>query len=227
MIGVCIVSFFLLFGVLVPTQAQSPSVAISLKDIWSAAGGSTSYYRGQNPCDSTDFLGVTCSNGIVTGLSLTGKSLNGTLSPSIGNLTPSLSAKSVAGSLTNLTSLSIYSTQLNGHIPSTIGQLQSLTYLKLSNSMFSGPLPSSMGNLTNLRTLDLSNNTGLNGSINVLQGCTNLTSIGTNLNSFSGEIPPFVFNSSITSAQLSYNKFSYPSNVIFSSPSKLTSLLLG
>ncbi|PRP81701.1 putative receptor-kinase [Planoprotostelium fungivorum] len=225
-----ILCFFFLSAVILPTASQSvdPSQTVdSLKDVWLTASGSTSYYRGQNPCNTTDFLGVTCTNGIVTGLSLTGQSLNGTLSPSIGSVTPSPSAKSIAGSLTNLTSLSVYSTQLNGQIPSTIGQLQSLTYLQLSHSMFSGPLPSSMGNLTNLQTLDLSYNYRLNRSIDVLKGCTNLTSIGTNLNSFSGEIPPFVFNSSITFAQLSYNNFTYPSNVIFSSPSKLTSLYLG
>ncbi|PRP81705.1 putative leucine-rich repeat receptor-like protein kinase [Planoprotostelium fungivorum] len=211
--GFCFLSIFLLSAVISPTAAQDVIVS-SLRDVWLTASGSSDYYRGQNPCNSTDFLGVTCTNSTVTGLSLTGRNLNGMLSPSIGNLT-------------NLTSLSITLTQLNGQIPSTIGQLQNLISLQLANSNFSGPLPSSMGNLTNLQKLDLSYNYRLNGSIDVLQSCTNLTSIGTNINNFTGEIPPFVFNSSITFAQLGYNQFTYPPNVIFPSPSKLTSLYLG
>ncbi|PRP76552.1 putative leucine-rich repeat receptor-like protein kinase [Planoprotostelium fungivorum] len=211
--AVYLLCFFLLSATILPTAAQDVIVS-SLRDVWLTASGSSDYYRGQNPCNSTDFLGVTCTNSTVTGLSLTGRNLNGMLSPSIGNLT-------------NLTSLSITLTQLNGQIPSTIGQLQNLISLQLANSNFSGPLPSSMGNLTNLQKLDLSYNYRLNGSIDVLQSCTNLTSIGTNINNFTGEIPPFVFNSSITFAQLGYNQFTYPPNVIFPSPSKLTSLYLG
>ncbi|PRP73972.1 putative leucine-rich repeat receptor-like protein kinase, partial [Planoprotostelium fungivorum] len=209
---VCLLLIFFLTLVLSPTSAQT--VVDSLRDVWLTAGGSLSYYRGQNPCNTTDFLGVTCTKGTVTGLSLPGtykQILNGTLSPSIGQLT-------------NLTSLNISSTRMNGQIPSTVGQLQSLIYLQLSNSNFNGPLPSSLGNLYNLQTLNVSNNLGLSGSIDVLQGCTNLTSIAVNINNFSGEIPPFVFNSSITVAVLADNRLAYPPNVIFSSPSKLTSI---
>ncbi|PRP81697.1 ERL1b AtERECTA-like receptor S/T protein kinase protein [Planoprotostelium fungivorum] len=209
-------------------QSEGLSTVESLRNVWLTAGGSSDYYKGQNPCNTTDFLGVTCTNDIVTDLSLTGKSLNGTLSPSIGSVGPSsLSSESIAGSLTNLTSLIIASTKLNGQIPSTIGQLKSLTYLHLYDSNFSGPLPSSLGNLSNLQNLDLSYNFQLNGSIDVLQGCTSLTSITLGINSFTGEIPPFIFNSSITYAVLGHNQFTYPPNVIFSSPSKLTALYLG
>ncbi|PRP81699.1 hypothetical protein PROFUN_01206 [Planoprotostelium fungivorum] len=218
---VCLLLIFFLTLVLSPTSAQA--VADSLRDVWLTAGGSTSYYRGQNPCNTTDFLGVTCTKGIVTSLSLTGKSLNGILSSSIGNIHP-LRQLRLIGQLTNLNSLNISSTQMNGQIPPAIGQLQSLIYLQLSHSMFSGPLPSSMGNLYNLRTLNVSNNLRLSGSIDVLQGCTNLTSIAVNFNNFTGEIPPFVFNSSITVAVLADNRLAYPPNVIFSSPSKLTSI---
>ncbi|PRP76556.1 hypothetical protein PROFUN_15033, partial [Planoprotostelium fungivorum] len=189
------------------TIVSAQSVVDDLKDVWATAGGSSNFYVGNDPCNLTDFVGVTCNQGTVTQLSISGSTLNGKISPSIGRLI-------------NLTSLSISSTQLNGHIPSTIGQLKSLTYLKLSSNNFSGPLPSSLGSLHDLQAIDVSYN-GLNGTIDVLQNCTSLTRVTMGVNSFSGEIPPFIFNSSITYAILSYNKFTFPSNVDFSSPSKL------
>ncbi|XAR61759.1 Non-specific serine/threonine protein kinase [Bertholletia excelsa] len=71
--------------------------------------------------------------------------INGTIPPSLGNLT-------------GLKTLYLSHNLLTGSIPSSLGQLSSLSALNLSSNSLTGAIPSSFSALVNLSTLDLSSN---------------------------------------------------------------------
>ena len=75
----------------------------------------------------------------------------GSLSPSIGNLT-------------NLRSLELDKVNLTGSLPAELGRLNRLTYANLELNGFSGTIPSSFAGLVNLEHLVLLNN-GLSGPL--------------------------------------------------------------
>lgn len=81
----------------------------------------------------------------VKALSLSGRKLDGVISPAIGNLS-------------ELRMLDLSSNNLKEGIPEEIGLLTKLEVLKLSDDKLSGELPSSMKNLTSLQELVLANN---------------------------------------------------------------------
>ena len=110
---------------------------------------------GPNWADNTNWLtdeplsewhGVTTDDdGRVTGLSLLGNKLSGSIPPELGNLA-------------SLTWLWLFGNQLSGSIPSELGSLTNLTWLNLGNNRLAGEIPSELGNLTKLKTLDFGNN---------------------------------------------------------------------
>jgi len=55
-------------------------------------------------------------------------------------------------------SLSLWSNQLSGSIPSSLGNLANLGHLNLMDNQLSGSIPSSLGNLANLESLSLGGN---------------------------------------------------------------------
>ncbi|KAG2650166.1 hypothetical protein PVAP13_1NG148738 [Panicum virgatum] len=113
-------------------------------------------------------------------LDLSNNNLNGSVPPSIGNLT-------------KLTYLNLSNKQeiggLSGHIPATIGMLENLETLDLGYNNFAGPIPSSLGNLTRLVHMDLSYNL-LSGRIpHELGMIHSLKLLYLSSNSFNGSIP--------------------------------------
>ena len=92
-----------------------------------------------------DWYGITCSNGSVTELRLSGNSLSGSIPSELGRLT-------------NLTTLDLAFNSLSGSIPSELGSLINLTELNLSDNSLSGSIPPELGSLINLTNLYLNDN---------------------------------------------------------------------
>ncbi|WOG88750.1 hypothetical protein DCAR_0207985 [Daucus carota subsp. sativus] len=119
---------------------------------------------------------VTCSDGSVSALGLPSKSLSGTLSSGIGNLT-------------NLQSLLMQNNAISGSIPASVGKLEKLQTLDLSSNKLHGEIPSSFGDLGNLNYLRLNNNS-LGGTIpESLSRVGGLTLVDLSFNNFSGSLP--------------------------------------
>ncbi len=174
-----------------PTCREIDSLA--LVDFFHAANGNNWYasirWDLNQPIDT--WYGVTLNdNQCVDTLLIKEKDINGTLSPSIGNLSEiqllSLPENNIGGSipssignLTNLTFLSLGDNNFTGIIPSQIGNLSNLTHLGLSHNALVGNIPSEIGNLTNLTLLALSHNQ--------LSGCyaDNLANLCNTLDTFS------------------------------------------
>ncbi|WOL04519.1 receptor protein kinase TMK1-like [Canna indica] len=87
----------------------------------------TASWSGNNSC-SGSWLGISCSNGKTTVINLPNYHLNGTISPSIGNLDA-------------LTQILLGGNNLNGTIPSSLTNLTSLRKLDISSNNISPPVP--------------------------------------------------------------------------------------
>ena len=165
---------------------------------------STNWTMNSTPCDLTyGWLGITCSGGNVTSISLPSNSLTGTIPTEIGNLT-------------GLTTLDLSGNAITGSIPPQIGRMTSLTSLNLSNNLIEGVIPHTIGILSSLTTLNLSNNL-LEGAIPTTLGrLTALTSLMLDNNSLSCHVPLQIVNlSNITNGNinLSGNNIILPSRV--------------
>ncbi|PIA33980.1 hypothetical protein AQUCO_03900096v1 [Aquilegia coerulea] len=115
-----------------------------------------------NSVDPCTWNMIGCSaEGYVISLEMASKSLSGTLSSSIGNLT-------------HLQTMLLQNNQISGPIPPEIGKLSELRTLDLSGNEFVGGIPSSLGRLTHLTYLRLSKNK-LSGQIP--RAVANLTGI--------------------------------------------------
>ena len=167
-----------------------------------------------------DWYGITCLNGSVTELRLSGNSLSGSIPSELGRLTNlttldlafnslSGSIPSELGNLTNLTDLFLDINSLSGNIPSELGNLTNLAYLYLNNNTLTGSIPSELGNLTNLIGLPLYNNS-LTGSIPPeLGNLSMLSSLHLGRNSLSGSIPSELGNlTNLTNLSLDENRLS-------------------
>ncbi len=97
------------------------------------------------------WYGITCTDGLVTGISLRYNNLTGIIPVEIGNLT-------------NLEVLDLSENLLTGAIPSEIGNLIQLRELWIAYNGLGGTIPTEIGNLFNLTVLSFSGNT-LEGSI--------------------------------------------------------------
>ena len=99
-----------------------------------------------------EWAGVeTDESGRVTGLSLSGNNLRGTIHPSIGQLD-------------QLVTLDLGRNWVTGSIPAEVGDLGRLRDLVLSVNALTGPLPSELGALDSLRTLNVAA-TSLSGRV--------------------------------------------------------------
>jgi hypothetical protein len=124
-----------------------------------------------NVCQWT---GITCSQGLVTGIKLNGYAIRGQIPTQFGVITTlqslELGSNLITGSLTSefllplakqLVLLDLSSNQLTGTLPSALGQMSALQTLTLSTNFIDGTIPSQLASLSSknggaLRTADLS-----------------------------------------------------------------------
>ncbi|KAM7252614.1 hypothetical protein ACFE04_008123 [Oxalis oulophora] len=131
------------------------------------------------------WTGIKCSNvtNKVVQLDLSGYSLQGTISPALGNLS-SLLVLDLSknfftgiipreiGSLINLRQLSLSWNALSGNIPNELGSLRQLIYLDLESNKLEGEIPSGIfcNGSSFVEYIDLSNNS-LTGEIPLKNEC--------------------------------------------------------
>lgn len=178
-----------------------------------------------DPC--TNWTGVQCQNGRVTGINVSGlrRTRIGRANPqfavdSLANFTLlqsfNASGFSLPGSIPDwfglrlnvLQVLDLRSCSIIGPIPSSLGNLRTLNSLYLSSNSLTGIISPALGQLSELLVLDLSRNT-LTGSISSGFGSLgNLTKLDLSSNFLSGPIPPSLGNlSSLQYLNLSDNSF--------------------
>ncbi|CAL8997619.1 unnamed protein product [Prunus brigantina] len=117
------------------------------------------YWNSSTDCCS--WAGVSCTDGLVTGLNISGEF-------SVGGIDNS----SVLFDLQHLQSLNLVHNYYVNHsqIPSAIGRLTNLRYLNLSHNYYFGQIPIEISHLTKLVTLDLSGGSfTLNGTLKYLK----------------------------------------------------------
>lgn len=112
-----------------PGDACAPEVS-ALLDFLSAVNYPpklASEWSGNDPCGSS-WVGIACSSGKVSSINLPDWNLNGTISPSVGNLD-------------GLLSIRLDRNNLTGAIPENLTSLKSLKMLNLSDNNLAAPLP--------------------------------------------------------------------------------------
>ncbi|KAF9620585.1 hypothetical protein IFM89_013611 [Coptis chinensis] len=167
---------------------------------------------GSSEIHMCNWEGVECNNARthVVLLDLSGKSLRGTISPALSNLS-FLSVLDLSdnfftgpipkelGSLSGLKQLSLSNNAFDGEIPTELGHLKQLVYLNLGSNRLVGQIaPSLFCNYSSsLQYIDLSNNS-LSGRIPLWNQCQliELRFLLLWSNKLVGEIPPALSNSS-------------------------------
>ncbi|PRP80504.1 putative LRR receptor-like serine/threonine-protein kinase, partial [Planoprotostelium fungivorum] len=177
------------------------STADSLRLVWRDLNGNPSLWRGEDICNSTDYVGLTCKP---LSMILKSQAFTGTLNPHIGDLIH-LTRLSInyningtipttIGKLVNLEYLNFGTNRLGGNIPDSICNLTNLTYLNLGTNYLSGGIPTCLGQLKGLTELYLDTNF-LDGSIPEIFGqLQNLTITRLHTNYFSGSLPDSICN---------------------------------
>jgi hypothetical protein len=165
---------------------------------WNTNNSSAADYCGWN--------GVTCSRthpGRVIELKLSSQSLQGRISPSLGNLT-------------FLRILDLSSNMLAGPIPPNIGSLFHLKILYLDSNNFTGAIPSSLGNISKLEQLVLQDNQLIGTIPQDLGKLSNMYRLLLGHNRLSGSIPTKIVNQSslqILGLEANFLRMALPSNI--------------
>lgn len=133
-------------------------------------------------------------------LDLRSCSINGSIPPTLGNLTSlvtlNLSNNDLTGQvppslgqLPRLSTLDLSKNKLVGVIPDTFVSLKNLTLLDMSSNFFNGSIPSEIGNLLQLESLNLSDNSLFSSIPTQLGNLSNLVDLDLSSNNLSGVIP--------------------------------------
>ncbi|XP_031387238.1 probable LRR receptor-like serine/threonine-protein kinase At2g16250 isoform X2 [Punica granatum] len=195
-----------------------------------------------DPC--TNWTGITCRDGRVTGINISGfkRTRLGRRSPqfavdALGNFTH-LSSFNASGFLlpgsipdwlgsrvSSLHSLDLRSCSISGAVPGSLGSLSGLKFLYLSDNSLTGRIDSNLGELRELSVLNLSGNL-LTGLIpDEFSKLGNLTSLDLSSNLISGAIPPSLGSiSGLQVLNLSDNSLTSSVPVQLSNLSRLTVL---
>lgn len=170
-----------------------------------------------SPCEgSTSFwTGVTCANNVVSGITISGMDITGTLPETLGGLKSLTllavqntqidgSLPSTLGYLSNLSVLEIFYNSISGTIPSTFGLLNNLKMMELYVNNLEGTIPQSFGRLTGLEVLDIAMNS-FTGTIPETFGyLKELRFLGIDGNTFSGTVPAALCDAPISTAHIQY-----------------------
>ncbi|KAJ4800339.1 Receptor-like protein kinase [Rhynchospora pubera] len=138
----------------------------------------TMYNIGYNQLVGTlDFITSLTNSRNLTFLAADSNLFHGSIPPSIGNLSSTLSKIYLGGN------------QISGTIPNSVGQLRSLTLLSIGNNMISGEIPREISHLEQILELDLAKN-NLTGKIpDALGNLSRITQLNLNENNLNGNIP--------------------------------------
>lgn len=188
------------------TQLSLPVERVALFDLRASLGiRARNWPRKTDPC--TNWTGIECTNGRVTGVSLTGlkRTRVGRMNPrfdieslrncsllvkfnSSGFRLPGSIPDWLGGSFSGLQVLDLSSSAVLGSIPGSIGMLSRLENLVLRNNNITGIIPDSLNGLRNLSVVDFSHNL-LTGSLPGFSGMGRLKTLNLSSNSLSGPIP--------------------------------------
>jgi len=193
------------------TLPQNSTDMLALIDFRQAIPGDpTGFFNSWNSSvDYCKWNGVTCSKthpGRVRELHVIGKSLEGRISPSLGNLTLlkiiNLSSNNLSGLLPDLNRLrklqilNLATNSLQGLAPNALKNCSNLQFLNIVGNMLAGSIPPELGSLYSLLGLNLASN-HFTGSIpSSLGNITQLKKLFLSDNQLKGSIPAAIFNHS-------------------------------
>ncbi|KAL3532032.1 hypothetical protein ACH5RR_005553 [Cinchona calisaya] len=151
---------------------------------------------------TASWVGVKCTNGRITALSLPSLNLRGPID-SLSSLDQlrllDLHNNRLNGTLTpiinclNLKLIYLSNNDISGEIPPEISSLRRLLRLDLSNNNLRGPMPSQFSNLSRILTISLQNN-ALSGTIpKFLISLQQLENLNLSNNEFYGSVPQDLF----------------------------------
>uniref|UniRef100_A0ACD5YN46 Uncharacterized protein n=1 Tax=Avena sativa TaxID=4498 RepID=A0ACD5YN46_AVESA len=179
------------------TQQEKASLLEFLAGLSQDGGLSRSWRKGTDCCS---WEGITCStDGMVTDVSLASKSLQGYISPTLGNLT-------------GLLQLNLSNNLLSSGLPQELVSSDSIVTLDISFNRLDGELPemSSSTPVHPLKVLNISSNlfTGQFPS-STWEAMKDLIALNASNNSFTGQLPTHFCTSfpSLVVLELSYNRF--------------------
>jgi Leucine-rich repeat (LRR) protein len=201
----CFFLLLLINSVLNQVPLSSTVERTALFDLRASLGIKARYWpRKSEPC--TNWTGVECRNGRVTGINLS--SLRRTC---VGRLKPRFAIDALVN-CTRLVSFTSFGFSFPGSIPDWLGQnLSALQVLDLRSSSVLGPIPPSIGSLNQLNRLLLAHNS-LTGIIpDSLRQLSSLSALNLSHNMFTGSIPSsFSALSNLKILDLSSNFLSGP-----------------
>ncbi|PQP92062.1 pollen receptor-like kinase 3 [Prunus yedoensis var. nudiflora] len=177
-----------------------PEALLKLKESFKNVEALNSWTPDTTPCArNTQWAGLICANGIVTGLRLGGMGLAGEIDTKAlaeikGLRTMSFVNNNFSGPMPEFNTLGpvkglyLSGNQFTGEISSNFFvKMESLRKLWLSNNKFTGNIPPSLATIPNLLELHLEDN-GFSGSIPVINQST-LVSLNMSNNKLEGEVP--------------------------------------